>query len=495
MYCFAYFGLLIKLTCDNNPDSGGAVGRAVDCTLRTESFRTTMAKRNKKLQEHGFYLPSLVDSNINKRGIPVLTQSYLAETLLRASERQRRRAQAEHWPKCKNGGIPPWVLQPNVGKWFRPLYLNDNSVDGENDLLEFEESEMRDFMMSHFPSLPDNDTVIWGLCAVYWYGGAFVTHDVQDLRSVSSILEVGNDRACMDTAVIHFEGNDHLRVLKATPRHPLLACAIQKLQSVDSPGTVNPSIFADGWNFDEPTWFEGNCQPADTTVECCDTTKADRVKGTLNIQVTAIGDVVVADMLKGKGGPRVDVSIMEASHAVRGAKVAKQSLADHLTGLGCNAGWICNRCLKTEWFGSYRTCSAVCPPCYEKVICHDPHGPVRSEVVVDVLVQERRPLDRNPHHNNKYSSEYRIPRIIHQTYFEELTPDRYPHLYRLQNSWRASGWDYRFYSDAMAREYIIKNFPSFFIEAFDALNPGAFKVCKLGYFIESWQFAIVAVLF
>jgi hypothetical protein len=70
----------------------------------------------------------------------------------------------------------------------------------------------------------------------------------------------------------------------------------------------------------------------------------------------------------------------------------------------------------------------------------------------------------------------RIPRIIHQTWFEPLTTAQYPHLTRLQNSWKAAvGWDYRFYTDDTAREYIQIHYPTRFVEAYDALLPGAFK--------------------
>lgn len=75
----------------------------------------------------------------------------------------------------------------------------------------------------------------------------------------------------------------------------------------------------------------------------------------------------------------------------------------------------------------------------------------------------------------------RIPRIIHQTYFEDITVEKYPQLLRLQNTWKASGWEYRFYTDDTARRYIDTNYPSRFVSVFDSLLPGAYKVCV------SWQ--------
>jgi mannosyltransferase OCH1-like enzyme len=72
----------------------------------------------------------------------------------------------------------------------------------------------------------------------------------------------------------------------------------------------------------------------------------------------------------------------------------------------------------------------------------------------------------------------RIPRIIHQTWFEDITLESYPQLYRLQNTWRASGWEYRFYTDDSARKYIQDNYPPRFVTIFDSIIPGAYKVWR-----------------
>ena len=87
--------------------------------------------------------------------------------------------------------------------------------------------------------------------------------------------------------------------------------------------------------------------------------------------------------------------------------------------------------------------------------------------MIDVLVRETRMLA---------PGEQRIPKIIHQTWFEEPTVDRYPQLARLQNSWKNAGWEYRFYTDSTIRDYSAQNFPPRFIDAFNSIIPGAFKV-------------------
>ena len=132
----------------------------------------------------------------------------------------------------------------------------------------------------------------------------------------------------------------------------------------------------------------------------------------------------------------------------------------------CQPGWWCNRCLQTPLYGSFSKCKSVCAECVSDVIC-DVDKTKRHQTVVNV-------------HAKKIGiqlKEQRIPRIIHQTWFEDITIERYPHLYRLQNIWRASGWEYRFYTDDTARKYIQDNYPPRFVTVFDAIVPGAYKVC------------------
>jgi mannosyltransferase OCH1-like enzyme len=68
-----------------------------------------------------------------------------------------------------------------------------------------------------------------------------------------------------------------------------------------------------------------------------------------------------------------------------------------------------------------------------------------------------------------------IPRIIHQTWYEDLTKEDYPNMSRLKESFRQSGWEYKFYSDADAEEFLLTHFPPEVLEAYKALIPGAFK--------------------
>jgi hypothetical protein len=65
-----------------------------------------------------------------------------------------------------------------------------------------------------------------------------------------------------------------------------------------------------------------------------------------------------------------------------------------------------------------------------------------------------------------------IPKIIHQTWFEQVNSTKYPKMSRMIESWKQDGWEYRFYDDTQAAEYIKLHFPKEFIQAYDALLPG-----------------------
>jgi Glycosyltransferase sugar-binding region containing DXD motif len=123
-------------------------------------------------------------------------------------------------------------------------------------------------------------------------------------------------------------------------------------------------------------------------------------------------------------------------------------------------GLRCIRCLhlrKCERYEEY------CQD-YLKDVCGTPYQAkfVAKEVVVTPPVYRRDP--------NRL-----VPRIIHQTWFEALDPKRYPNMSRLVESWKRSGWEYKFYSDADAEKFLRTHFPIEVLEAYRSLIPGAFK--------------------
>jgi len=90
-----------------------------------------------------------------------------------------------------------------------------------------------------------------------------------------------------------------------------------------------------------------------------------------------------------------------------------------------------------------------------------------------------------------------IPKIVHQTWFESVTRDKYPNFSRLVESWKQTGWNYSFYNDDDAATFLSVHFPPEVKQAYDALIPGAFKADLFRYcvlFIYGGVYADVDVL-
>lgn len=123
----------------------------------------------------------------------------------------------------------------------------------------------------------------------------------------------------------------------------------------------------------------------------------------------------------------------------------------------------CNKCLREKKGADCNKCAKACP-CYCKTLCKE--MPDKKHVAKQLLVTP--PL---------YSRDLNriIPKIIHQTWFEPLSKSKYPNMSRLVESFRQSGWEYKFWSDAEAQNFLSTHFPAEVREAYDALRPGAFK--------------------
>lgn len=168
------------------------------------------------------------------------------------------------------------------------------------------------------------------------------------------------------------------------------------------------------------------------------------------------------------------VTVTESQDAQPLRFVPKVSLQQQMRDSGCEPSWLCFRCLKAPNYGSYDSCSSVCKSCSRDIICKSAKHEAFPKKTVEMNVRVGRQEARDG---------WLIPRIIHQTWFEELTPDKYPQLVRLQNSWKSSGWDYRFYTDTDIEVYIQQNFPIRFLRAYTALTPGAYKADFFRYLV------------
>jgi hypothetical protein len=126
----------------------------------------------------------------------------------------------------------------------------------------------------------------------------------------------------------------------------------------------------------------------------------------------------------------------------------------------------CFECLNTDAIergGTCQQCQAQCP-CFCQALCkvRPPPKPLAAEWKV-TRPSASKEADRI------------IPRIIHQTWFEPITKEKYPKMSLMTDSFRQSGWQYEFYDDDRAAQFLQTHFPPAVFEAYDALLPGAFK--------------------
>jgi hypothetical protein len=129
-------------------------------------------------------------------------------------------------------------------------------------------------------------------------------------------------------------------------------------------------------------------------------------------------------------------------------------------------GYECLNCLggdRNRKRANCKKCQEVCG-CFCTSLCHDKVEPkfVSKKLTVTLPSQSK-------------DSNRLIPRIVHQTWFESMDRNKYPKMTRLMQSFRFSGWEHRFYTDAESATFLSTHFPPEVREAYDTLIPGAFK--------------------
>ena len=123
----------------------------------------------------------------------------------------------------------------------------------------------------------------------------------------------------------------------------------------------------------------------------------------------------------------------------------------------------CIGCLGNDRGANCKTCAHACPTfCQSLCTVELKEKPVKRVLTIS-----------GPQFRK--AEERMIPRIIHQTWFEPVTAEKYPNMSRLIESWKQSGWEYNFYDDDAAGEFLSLHFPPEVKDAYDSINPGAFK--------------------
>lgn len=153
---------------------------------------------------------------------------------------------------------------------------------------------------------------------------------------------------------------------------------------------------------------------------------------------------------------------------------------------------ICEACLKDSKGGTCLKCHSFCG-CFCDEIC----STKVEEKVLSKIFEYKAPSYTTQVRVKSMTTKKLIPRIVHQTWFEPITRKRYPNFSRLVESWNQTGWEYSFYDDDDASRFISDHFPPEVKEAYDTLNPGAFKADLFRYcllFIKGGVYADVDVM-
>jgi hypothetical protein len=423
----------------------------------------------------GYPLPPLAEKGANQVGVHVILNSWLAQAVMGMKVRRdliQTHANASDSTRYQSGPcVPRHIIQPNMGDWFRPTaFQYPETANAANfSILVFDDEQMNDFLMRNYPKLfkgiyQQLDTTdriqLFGIAAISTFGGMFVSPEIRNFISINQtapgIMPWIDQRRlnCNETPTMWMlvdKMMNRISMLSASPNHPKLRCSLEKFaRSEYGDFDLNPLISM----INDRSW-----DPTCTNI-CC---PLKDVPLSSNFDTVLVaGNASKDEKLDSlQQGPRFSVQISEQKRNEPIVKEKKNRCSDRLYQNGCSAGWLCHRCLKTSLAGTFDACKKYCRSCYQDIVCTEP---LRKTAIIDVIVTESRA-----------SLQKRIPRIIHQTYYEELTPSRYPHLHRLQNSWKASGWKYRFYSDADCLDYIQRNYPNRFIDAYNSILPGAFK--------------------
>ncbi len=139
----------------------------------------------------------------------------------------------------------------------------------------------------------------------------------------------------------------------------------------------------------------------------------------------------------------------------------------------CLPSWQCQVCIVRKRPDDQRSPCEACEiecKCYCENICRvRPHNNHVSKKLVIHPPKKRKDYDRL------------IPRMIHQTYFEAITKDKYPNFSRLVASWQNSGWEYKFYDDEASVAFLNQHFAPEVREAYDSILPGKMLISELAY--------------
>lgn len=411
---------------------------------------------------------------------------------------------------------------------------NDNSIHLIYEELLEQQEQTPETNKDDLSTVIQDKEILWAICSMYYYGGIFLSSNnkishlhTNTLDGISSLRSVLDTHKNTDGYFIFTEkakGNfASFDFMAARPRSPTLAKVIQQIPKLYTENKMSFSrrLYATLYDYisqeesiDGEKWilFYENCDSFS-----CDIVHKEQTSNSIPILSVINGRTFSHTSFQqsitrsqGIEQPVNDVTIYEdppliSATSLLGLKNAqefhKQSLQSAMIEKKCEPSWLCNRCLRNANYGTFKNCSFSCSKCFQDIICHPDEKlsdneeaiikksqhtnffPVfleKQEITVHVNVKM---TSNHIREESKQTLQPLIPRIIHQTWFEPLTPEKYPDLVRIQNSWRSQGWEYKFYTDETSRMFIQKHFPERFLIAYDSLIPGAYKADLFRYMV------------
>lgn len=470
----------------------------VDYYLLRKAYFMHKKAEQKRLEAVGIDLPTIeVYDEQNRIDMLVLnTRASKRERLIRRESRNRLWLALNETAKlsCDNSRL----LHPNISLWSHqvnlcgiPRVLFAAHVPGSYPprpgplqrsnltVFYFDHAEMKGLLKSEgIPTWKGASELelTWSLYAMWRYGGFLVRHETDassyDIPAILSKYKRKVPAASLFMKTGSGNGGIEVDFIAATPRHPIIRCLVQAMKTT-RPAQVINDLFRNG------DFYRGTVKASRMLVLDCPSASNDCCKFVqkLDSEPSKPGEPFLRMVVRAHANQTMERGALPGVRIERADQmdlktVPKNGLTESLEAGGATPGWICTRCLKSALYGSIQKCLGYfCSADYEKIICNaSDDAPTEDlEIHVDVTM----PDDGNP----------RIPRIVHQTWFEDITMDRYGDLVRLQDSWKNSGWEYRFYSDVDAKDFILRNFPRHFADAFDILLPGAYKADYFRYLV------------
>jgi Glycosyltransferase sugar-binding region containing DXD motif len=464
---------------------GGVFGAYLDEKLTLHARGIVKAKRKAMLEDLG--LP------LHKFGNPLdrACLSWSLEVMIRRYRRKKLMAHAEMALDC-HSPFPKRILQANIGSSFRPFIQ-----DGSYDVIPFDAHDLRGLIKADYPKLLkvfddernlDHQVFLWSLCAVHRYGGVVFGPNApfRNTNVIADIQQLSGSRhgMCLKMGYVQHDEDGHVNLIAASPKHPLIHCMIKNLenkQSLEAKGSIlsfyldhatkefgTNKVFKNLLVASTSSTFDYTC-PDDMTLGPFSEISSPIDHDSILLYLEETPSTTTPEV---SSVSSITVSISEREKIKPAPKTTHTPLA--FASSGCEPGWLCDRCVRSPTHGTFSACSVVCNTCYIQGMC-EPGYNQPEKAIIEYDIHVKIPPQR--------IGQRLIPRIVHQTWFEDISAVRYPELYRLRNSWKYSGWEYRFYNETETRAYVKDNFPGRFLEAYDALIPGAFKADLFRYLV------------